>query len=36
MSGMTRVRGIPRIKKEAHISSYSDSPRKGTEVHGIL
>ena len=28
--------GIPGIEKEAHLSSYSDSPGKGTEVHSGL
>ena len=28
--------GIQRVKKEAYISSYSDSLGKGIEVHSIL
>ena len=27
---------IPGIEKEADFSSYSDSPRKGTDVHSVL
>ena len=28
--------GIPRIKEEAYLSSYSDNSREGTEVHDVL
>ena len=28
--------GILGIENEAYFSSYSDSPGKGTEVHGVL
>ena len=28
--------GILGIEKEAYFNSYSDSPKKGTEVHSVL
>ena len=28
--------GIPGVEKEAHYSSYLDSPGQGTGVHGVL
>ena len=28
--------GIPDIEEEAYLSSYYDSPGKGTEVHRVL
>ena len=28
--------GILNIEEEAYFSSYSDSPRKGIEVHRVL
>ena len=28
--------GIPRVEGEAYFSPYSNSPAKGTEVHGVL
>ena len=30
------LKGIPGIEKEDYFSSYSDSLRKGTEVHSVL
>ena len=30
------LEGIPRVEREAYLSSYSNSPGTRTKVHGVL